>query len=52
MRYFIDYEVVVREREIVEANSFEEAREKWRDMAIDGELCCIENDEGEMMEFC
>lgn len=51
MRYFVNYEVIVREQDIIEADSFEEAQDKWENMELDGELCYIADENGEMVEF-
>lgn len=51
MKYFVNYEIIVREQDIIEADSFEEAQNKWENMALDGELCYIADENGEMVEF-
>lgn len=51
MKYFVNYEIIVREQDVIEADSFEEAQDKWENMELDGELCYIADENGEMVEF-
>ena len=46
MKYTVGYTITKVEEEIIEANSIDEAKEKWEQMGYDAELFFIRDEQG------